>query len=144
MLWLHQLPIKNVPEYEYAKDYANKIADLLTPQTGAYYEIWLDGEKAISAEENPEVKAARQLNSNGTIFANSEEPIYGTHYMPRKFKCAVTVPGDNSVDVYTQDVSLVVIANIQTKELEGFNVIAGGGLVETHNKEETFARVAEK
>ncbi|ERT05849.1 sulfite reductase, ferredoxin dependent [Lyngbya aestuarii BL J] len=136
-------PYRNRREYEYARLYANNIADLLTPQTGAYYEIWLDGEKVISAEENPEVKAARQRNGNGTIVSESEEPIYGEHYMPRKFKCAVTVPGDNSVDLYTQDVSLVVITN-EAGELEGFNVIAGGGLGRTHNKEETFARIGDE
>lgn len=136
-------PYRNRPEYEYALTYANNIADLLTPQTGGYYEIWLDGEKFISAEEKPEVKAARQRNGNGTIFENSEEPIYGQHYMPRKFKCAVTVPGDNSVDLLTQDVSLVVMTNA-AGELEGFNVYAGGGMGRTHNKEETFARVADE
>jgi sulfite reductase (ferredoxin) len=135
-------PYKNRPEYQYALEYANKIADLLTPQTGAYYEIWLDGEKAISAEEDPEVKAARQRNTNGTNFPDKEEPIYGEYYMPRKFKIAVTVPGDNSIDLYTQDVSLVVITNDQG-ELQGFNVLAGGGLGRTHNKEETFARMAD-
>jgi sulfite reductase (ferredoxin) len=135
-------PFKNRPEYQYAMEYANNIADLLTPQTGAYYEIWLDGEKAISAELNPDVKAALQRNGNGTIFHDSEEPIYGDHYMPRKFKCCVTVPGDNSVDLFSQDVSLVVITNDQG-ELEGFNVYAGGGLGRTHNNEETFARLAD-
>ena len=135
-------PFKTRPDYQYAWEYADKIADLLTPQTGAYYEIWLDGEKAISAEEAPEVKAARQRNGNGTIFPDKEEPIYGEHYMPRKFKCSVTVPGDNSVDLYTQDVSLVVMMN-QQGQLEGFNVLAGGGLGRTHNKEETFARMAD-
>jgi sulfite reductase (ferredoxin) len=135
-------PYKNRPEYQYAWEYADNVADLLTPQTGAYYEIWLDGEKAISAEENPEVKAARQRNGNGTIVHEGEEPIYGSHYMPRKFKCSVTVPGDNSVDIFSQDVSLVVITN-KKKELQGFNVYAGGGLGRTHNKEETFARVAD-
>ncbi|MEQ8467625.1 sulfite reductase, ferredoxin dependent [Coleofasciculus sp. E1-EBD-02] len=135
-------PFKTRPDYQCAWEYADKIADLLTPQTGAYYEIWLDGEKAISAEEAPEVKAARQRNGNGTIFPDKEEPIYGEHYMPRKFKCSVTVPGDNSVDLYTQDVSLVVMMN-QQGELEGFNVLAGGGLGRTHNKEETFARMAD-
>ena len=135
-------PYKNRPEYQYTWEYASKIADLLTPQTGAYYEIWLDGEKAISAEEAPEVKEARQRNTNGTNFADLEEPIYGQYYMPRKFKVAVTVPGDNSIDLYTQDVSLVVITNDQG-ELEGFNVLAGGGLGRTHNKEETFARMAD-
>ncbi len=135
-------PYKNKPEYQYAWEYADKIADLLTPQTGAYYEIWLDGEKVISAEEAAEVKAARQKNGTGTIFHDREEPLYGTHYMPRKFKCCVTVPGDNSIDVYTHDVSLVVILNEQA-ELEGFNVLAGGGMGRTHNKEETFARMSD-
>jgi sulfite reductase (ferredoxin) len=137
-------PYKNRPEYKYALQYANNVADLLTPQTGAYYEIWLDGEKAVSAEEDPAVKAARQKNGNGTIFSDDkEEPIYGSHYMPRKFKCSVTVPGDNSIDLYPQDLSLVVITN-EAGELQGFDVFAGGGLGRTHNKEETFARVADE
>jgi sulfite reductase (ferredoxin) len=135
-------PYKNRPDYGYAWQYANTIADLLTPQTGAYYEIWLDGEKAISAEPHPDVLAALQSNGNGTLIHDNEEPIYGTHYMPRKFKCAVTVPGDNSVDLFSQDVSLVVITNEQG-ELIGFNVYAGGGLGRTHNKEETFSRMAD-
>jgi sulfite reductase (ferredoxin) len=135
-------PYKNRPEYQYAWKYADGIADLLTPQAGTYYEIWLDGEKVISAEEDPAVVAARQRNGNGTIVHDSAEPIYGTHYMPRKFKCSVTVPGDNSVDLFSQDVSLVVITNPQG-ELEGFNVYAGGGLGRTHNKVETFPRVAD-
>jgi sulfite reductase (ferredoxin) len=136
-------PFKNKPEYQYALEYANNVAQLLTPQTGAYYEIWLDGEMAISAEENPDVKAAREQNGTGTVFHDKEEPIYGTYYMPRKFKVSVTVPGDNSIDLYTQDLTLVVITSNSGK-LEGFNVFAGGGLGRTHNKEETFARMADE
>lgn len=135
-------PFKNSPEYQYAWEYAQNIADLLTPQTGGYYELWLDGEKAISAEEDPKVKEARLRNGTGTIIHDNPEPIYGTYYMPRKFKCAVTVPGDNSVDLFSQDLSLVVMTN-DNKELEGFNVYAGGGLGRTHNKEETFVRLAD-
>ena len=135
-------PFKDRVEYQYAWEYADKVGDLLRPQTNAYYEIWLDGEKVISAQEAPEVIAARQRNLNGTIFPEQEEPIYGTQYMPRKFKCCVTVPGDNSVDVYTHDVSLVVMTNEQG-ELEGFNVLTGGGMGRTHNKEETFARISD-
>lgn len=136
-------PFKNRPEYDLAWTYADRIADLLTPQTGAYYEIWLDGEKAISGEEDPAVKAARNRNGNGTIFHEGEEPIYGDRYMPRKFKICVTVPGDNSVDLYSQDVTLVVMTD-KKGELTGFNVFAGGGLGRTHNKEETFARIADE
>ncbi|MDJ0658533.1 MAG: sulfite reductase, ferredoxin dependent [Crocosphaera sp.] len=135
-------PFKNRPEYQYAWEYADKIADLLRPQTNAYYEIWLDGEKAISVEEAPEVTAARQRNGNGTLIKEGEEPLYGQHYMPRKFKCSVTVPGDNSIDLYTHDVSLVVITD-DSGELLGFNVLTGGGMGRTHNKEETFPRLAD-
>ncbi len=134
-------PFQKSQAYQHTWDYADRIADLLAPQTGAYYEIWLDGEKAVSAEA-PEVTAARSRNGNGTIFHEGEEPIYGTQYMPRKFKCAITVPGDNSVDLFSQDVGLVVITN-DADELLGFNVYAGGGLGRTHNKEETFARIAD-
>ena len=135
-------PYRNRPDYELAKEYANRVADLLTPQTGAYYEIWLDGEKFVSAEEHPEVKAARQKNTHGTNVDDAVEPIYGEHYMPRKFKIAVTVPGDNSIDVYTQDVGLIVITD-KNGQLQGFNVMAGGGMGRTHNKEDTFARTAD-
>ena len=36
------------PEYQFATQYANDIADLLAPQSGAYYDVWLDGEKFFS------------------------------------------------------------------------------------------------
>ena len=32
----------------YAEQYCNDIADLLAPQSGAYYDVWLDGEKFYS------------------------------------------------------------------------------------------------
>ena len=41
-------PFKDRPEYAYATQYANDIADLLAPQSGAYYDVWLDGEKFYS------------------------------------------------------------------------------------------------
>lgn len=127
-------PFKNRPEYQYTWEYADKIADLFRPKTEAYYEIWLDGEKFLSAEESPEVVAARQYNNNQTIFAGKEEPIYGEHYMPRKLKCSLTVPGDNSIDVYTHDVSLVVMTDSKGI-LQGFNILVGGGMGRTHNRE---------
>jgi sulfite reductase (ferredoxin) len=41
-------PFKDRPEYTLATQYANDIADLLAPQSGAYYDVWLDGEKFYS------------------------------------------------------------------------------------------------
>ena len=81
-------------------------------------------------------------NGRGIILSDSTEPIYGTQYLPRKFKIAVTVPGDNSLDIYTNDIGCVVITN-DAGELEGFNVMVGGGMGRSHNKESTFARAAD-
>ena len=38
------------PEYVHCEQLANDVADLLAPQSGAYYDVWLDGEKFFAAE----------------------------------------------------------------------------------------------
>ena len=58
---------------------------LLAPQSGAYYDVWMDGELAMTVEK-PEVTACRMDNRFGTNFEGSPEPIYGTQFLPRKFK----------------------------------------------------------
>jgi sulfite reductase (ferredoxin) len=137
-------PFKNKPEYIYAREYAFKIADLLAPQAGAYYDIWLDGEVAVTSTEAPEVTEARNRQGTGTAKTNISdvEPIYGVQYLPRKFKIAIAVAGDNSVDLYTNDLALVVITNAEN-ELEGFNVYVGGGLGRAHNNDATIVRIAD-
>ncbi len=114
-------PYKGRKEYIYAQETAEKLAALLAPQGGAYYDLWVDGEKAMSAEF-PDVIDALNDNSHGTNFEGSPEPIYGIQFLPRKFKIAVTVPGDNSVDVLTNDVGLVTICN-NDGELQGFDIL---------------------
>ncbi len=49
-------PFKNKPEYVNALAYADTIADLLTPHTGAYYDIWLDAKKSLQANQFPKLK----------------------------------------------------------------------------------------
>lgn len=137
-------PFKHKPAYEFAREYAFKIADLLAPQGGAFYDIWLDGEKAVTSEA-AEVTQARSQAGRGKVntnIENSPEPIYGTQYMPRKFKIAIAVPGDNSVDLFTNDLSLVVITD-HHDQLEGFNVYVGGGLGRSHNNDATIVRIAD-
>ena len=95
-----------------------------------------------AALQNPKVTEDRAFNGFGTNFANSAEPIYGTQFLPRKFKVAVTVPGDNSVDLFTNDVGVVVMCD-SAGELQGFNLLVGGGLGRTHRNKETFARMSE-
>ena len=136
-------PYANRPEYLHAQKAAEDVADLLAPQSGAYYDVWLDGEKFLSSvPESAEVTAVRDDNRHGTNFEGSAEPLYGTQFLPRKFKVAITVPGDNSVDLYTNDVGLVVISG-PAGELLGYNIVVGGGMGRAHRNAETFARLAE-
>ncbi|GAV90520.1 NIR_SIR domain-containing protein/NIR_SIR_ferr domain-containing protein [Cephalotus follicularis] len=128
-------------DYCFAQKTAEDIAALLSPQSGFYYDMWVDGEKIMSAEP-PEVVKARNDNSHGTNFPDSPEPIYGTQFLPRKFKVAVTVPTDNSVDILTNDIGLVLVSDAQG-EPQGFNIYIGGGMGRTHRVEATFPRLAE-
>ncbi|KAL3789802.1 hypothetical protein ACHAWO_000273 [Cyclotella atomus] len=136
-------------EYQYAREYSKVFAQLFRPMSPAFSEIWLDGEKAASVEtwakevEHHNVdEVMRYDNGRGIVLKDETEPIYGTQYLPRKFKIGVTVPGDNSLDIYTNDIGVVVICN-ENGELEGFNVMVGGGMGRAHNKENTFARAAD-
>ncbi|XP_059315284.1 sulfite reductase 1 [ferredoxin], chloroplastic [Lycium ferocissimum] len=128
-------------DYMFAKQTADNIAALLTPQSGFYYDVWVDGERFMTAEP-PEVVKARNDNSHGTNFPDSPEPIYGTQFLPRKFKIAVTVPTDNSVDLLTNDIGVVVVSDADG-EPQGFNIYVGGGMGRTHRMETTFPRLAE-
>jgi sulfite reductase (ferredoxin) len=100
-----------------------RMAAELMPRTGAYHEIWLDGEVVHSSE--PE-----------------SEPLYGEQYLPRKFKTTIAVEGDNCVDVYAHDLAIVAMRG-PDDSVRGFNVLVGGGLGRTHNKPETFVAVAQ-
>ncbi|QCD88843.1 sulfite reductase [ferredoxin], chloroplastic [Vigna unguiculata] len=128
-------------DYLLAQQTAENIAALLSPQSGFYYDIWVDGEKILSSEP-PEVVQARNDNSHGTNFPDSPEPIYGTQFLPRKFKIAVTVPTDNSVDILTNDIGVVVVTD-EAGEPQGYNIYVGGGMGRTHRMETTFPRLAE-
>ena len=131
--------------YPAARDLANEIADVLSPVTAewTYLDMWVNGDLRYRIKPSKKVKNARQKQLNGDVFSgDKKEPLYGTTYMPRKFKCAVTVPGDNSVDLLTHDIGLVSFTNSKGK-LKGCNVYVGGGMGRTHNLEETFARIAE-
>ncbi|KAG6471760.1 sulfite reductase [ferredoxin], chloroplastic-like isoform X1 [Zingiber officinale] len=128
-------------EYVFAQVTAENIAALLTPQSGAYYDLWVNGGKILSAE-HPEVVKARNDNSHGTNFTDSPEPIYGSQFLPRKFKIAVTVPTDNSVDILTNDIGVVLVSS-DDGEPQGFNIYVGGGMGRTHRVGTTFPRLGE-
>jgi sulfite reductase (ferredoxin) len=131
--------------YPEARRMADRIADLLAPQAaeGSYLDLWVDGDLTYRIRPQGPVKKARRLQESGAVFSgDAAEPLYGSTYLPRKFKIAVTVPGDNSVDLLTQDIGLVLFSDPSGRPL-GCNVYVGGGMGRTHNKEETFARTAD-
>ena len=45
-----QAPFTDRPEYSECERLAEQLADLLAPQSGAYYDVWLDGEKFVSSQ----------------------------------------------------------------------------------------------
>lgn len=131
--------------YPAARQLADQIADLLTPRAaeGSYLDLWVDGDLSYRLKPAAPVRAAQQRQLEGAVFSGvADEPVYGATYLPRKFKIAVTVPGDNSVDLLTQDIGLVLFTDPAGRP-KGCNVYVGGGMGRTHNKEETFARIAD-
>lgn len=135
--------------YRHARFVSRFAGELFAPQSSAFSEIWLDGEKAASLEfwkQNLDMDKVQSImrydNGNGVVFNGKEEPIYGETYLPRKFKIGVTVPGDNSVDIYTQDIGIVCVPDV-TGNVIGYNLIVGGGMGRTHRKESTFARIGD-
>ncbi|MBT2968077.1 assimilatory sulfite reductase (NADPH) hemoprotein subunit [Vibrio anguillarum] len=106
--------------HQEAYEWAKKISEHLLPKTRAYAEIWLDGEKLETTDE---------------------EPILGNNYLSRKFKTTVVIPPQNDVDVHANDLNFVAIA--EQGRLVGFNVLVGGGLAMTHGDTSTYPRRAD-
>ena len=106
---------------------ARDISDHLSPRTGAYHEIWLDGDKVVDTSSSVDAEA---------------EPIYGRTYLPRKFKTVVAVPPENDVDVFAHDLGYIAITD-EAGAVVGYNVTVGGGMGMTHGEPETFPRTAD-
>ncbi|MBL4829538.1 MAG: assimilatory sulfite reductase (NADPH) hemoprotein subunit [Aliivibrio sp.] len=106
--------------HQEAYEWAKRISEHLLPKTRTYAEIWLDGERLETTDE---------------------EPILGSTYLPRKFKTTVVIPPQNDVDVHANDLNFIAIA--EQGKLVGFNVLVGGGLAMTHGDTSTYPRRAD-
>ena len=117
-------PLK-VPAYQEIEKMAQIISDETLPKTTGYYEIWVEGKKyePVVTEKKDEI-----------------DPLYGDKWMPRKFKIAIAVPEDNTVDALTNDIGLV--ADYDDTGIKGYNVYIGGGFGMKHNNEKTYPRIA--
>lgn len=111
------------PRRRRVQEFAAELSAALFPRTRAYHEIWLDGEPVV--DEQAEA-----------------DPLYGKSYLPRKFKIAIAFPGDNCVDVFTNDVGLVASFACDGT-LRGFVLLAGGGMGMNHGNDATYARLAD-
>jgi len=109
------------PVYEQVLQTGREISTHLLPRTGAWREVFIDGEKITT---DPEA-----------------EPIYGATYLPRKFKIAIAVPPQNDVDVFAHD--LCYIAIVKKDAVIGYNVVVGGGMGATHGDAETHPRLGD-
>jgi len=111
-------PIRDAVHRRLEED-ARRLSGHLMPRTGAYHDIWLDGER---------------------VGGTDEDALYGATYLPRKFKIGLATPEDNSVDVLTNDLGIVAL--FEGDRLRGYNFALGGGLGMTHNNARTFPRLA--
>jgi len=96
----------------------------LKPKTTAYYDVWVDGEHAATAENAEDV-----------------EPLYGATYLPRKFKINFTFPGDNTTDIYANDVGIV--PHYENGELSGYTILAGGGMGQSAGVKASHPRLSD-
>ncbi|MBW3629972.1 MAG: NADPH-dependent assimilatory sulfite reductase hemoprotein subunit [Gemmatimonadetes bacterium] len=103
-------------------EWARRLKDETLPTTSSYHEIWIEGVSVTRPEQA------------------EPDPLYQERYLPRKFKIGFGFPEDNCNDVHSNDLGYLVIA--EDGRLEGFNVLVGGGLGQTHGKSETFPRLA--
>jgi len=124
-------PIHNHPVREEMQATLDKLAKHLAPRTRAYYEIWLTdpetGEKTLAG---------------GTSADKDVEPIYGPTYLPRKFKTAFALPEDNCTDIYANDLGFLVVH--EHGKIQGYNVLAGGGMGVTPSAAKTFPALAKR
>jgi sulfite reductase (NADPH) hemoprotein beta-component len=109
---------------ERVQEDARLLSRALLPSTKAYHQIWVDGQ---------------ELNLGND--AGFVDPLYGKTYLPRKFKTAFAIPPLNDIDIFTNCLGFVAIA--EGDKLAGYNLLAGGGLGMSHGNTETFPRMAD-
>jgi sulfite reductase (ferredoxin) len=132
-------PYKGDPVHDQMQALAAELAEVLKPRTDAYHQIWLADDETGESQ-----MVASSTNGHMPHYskdsADPVEPIYGKTYLPRKFKIAIGLPGDNSADIYTNDIGLLAICD--NWNVVGYNVLVGGSFGVTPSAKKTFAAVA--
>ncbi|ATC65923.1 NADPH-dependent assimilatory sulfite reductase hemoprotein subunit [Nibricoccus aquaticus] len=110
------------PAHEEIYQASKSFSDYCLPKTRAYHEIWINDELVSGGQ--PEV-----------------EPMYGTTYLPRKFKTGFALPPSNDIDIFSQDLGFIAI--VENGKVAGYNVTVGGGMGTSHGNAATFPRLAD-
>jgi sulfite reductase (ferredoxin) len=119
------------PVHDQMQQMADALAAHLAPRTRAYHELWLT-----------DPATGQETLAGGGCNGQEVEPIYGNTYLPRKFKIALALPGDNCTDVYANDIGLLAIC--ENFNVVGYNVLVGGGLGLTPTAKKTFPALAKR
>ena len=134
-------PYNGDPVHEQMYALAGELAKQLNPRTTAYHQIWLTNGETGESIDVGEVGVPPTMPAGpATPGDDPVEPIYGKTYLPRKFKLAIGLPGDNSVDVYANDIGLLAIC--ENWNVVGYNVLVGGSFGVTPSAKKTFPAVA--
>jgi len=112
---------------------AKQISDATLFKSRAYYDLWLNDEKATVGPDGSIVFAAN-------LVEEVEDPLYLKQYLPRKFKIGIGTDFDNSVDLYTNDLGIMAVT--ENGVIVGYEILAGGGLGFSHTLERTYPRAA--
>ncbi len=119
------------PVHQQLQETADEISAHLLPRSTAYHEIWL-----TDSQTNQ-----KQLCGGGAE-GHEIEPIYGSSYLPRKFKTAIALASDNCVDAYANDLGLLAV--VRDARVAGYNVLVGGGMGVTPSNKRTFPALAQR
>ncbi|MCC7474575.1 MAG: NADPH-dependent assimilatory sulfite reductase hemoprotein subunit [Pirellulales bacterium] len=134
-------PYKGDPVHEQMFALAKDFVKYLNPRTRAYYQIWVsDGETGESIDVTKLSDVSHYPSGRPMPGDDPVEPIYGKTYLPRKFKLAVGLPGDNSVDLYANDLGYMALC--EDWNIVGYNVVAGGSFGVTPSVKKTFPAIA--
>lgn len=107
------VPLRNGIVRE-VQDLAAEISVTFFAASHGYSEIWLDSER---------------------ITEEPVDPLYGEHYLPRKYKIGIAIPPYNDIDLLTQDTGLV--PHIEEGKITGYTIYVGGGFGMSHGQQQT-------
>ena len=124
-------PHYHSPVHRQMQETAETLAAYFAPRSSAYREIWLT-----------DIESGEQTMVDSVPPDQVVEPIYGSNYLPRKFKMAIALPEDNCIDVYANDLGILAIC--ENDQIIGYNLSVGGSFGVTPSNKKTFPAIGKR